>query len=101
MHLELDVVVVEVVLQLLAVDIEDVGVHDSQATVQTAELVCETIVALVKDVLSEAEVVLDLLVTLNVETILGLHDLSVHIRHVGRRVECVDGKSVEGYLREE
>lgn len=89
MDLELNVVVVEVVLQLLAVDVEDVGVHNRQAAVETSELLCEAIVVLVKDVLSEAEVVLDLLVALDVETILGLLDLGRHIRHDGRLVESV------------
>lgn len=90
MDLELNVVVVEVVLQLLAVHVEDVGVHDSQTAVETSELLCETIVVLVKDVLGEAEVVLDLLVTLDVETVLGLLDLGRHVRHDGRLVESVE-----------
>jgi hypothetical protein len=88
-HLELNVVVVEVVLQLLAVNVEDVGVHDRQTAVETSELLREAIVALVKDVLGEAEVVLDLLVALNVETVAGLHDLGRHIRHDERLVESV------------
>ena len=87
--LELNVVVVEVVLQLLSVDVEDVGVHDRQTAVEAGELLCEAIVVLVKDVLSKAEVVLDLLVALNVETVGGLHDLGRHIRHDERLVESV------------
>lgn len=87
--LELNVVVVEVVLELLAVDVEDVGVHDRQTAVETCELLCKAIVVLVEDVLGEAEVVLDLLVALNVETVGGLHDLGRHIRHDERLVESV------------
>jgi hypothetical protein len=88
-NLQLNVVVVEVVLQLLAVDVVNVGVHDSQAAVETLELLCKTIVVLVKDVLGEAEVVLDLLVALNVETVGGLYDLSRHVGHDERLVESV------------
>ena len=89
MNLELNVVVVEVVLQLLSVDIEDVGVHDRQTAAETGELLCEAIVVLVKDVLGEAEVVLDLLVALDVETLGGLLDLGRHVRHDERLVESV------------
>ena len=88
-NLELDVVVVKVVLELLAVDVEDVGVHHGQAAVETEELVCKAVVALVKDVLGEAEVVLDLLVALDVETLGGLLDLGRHVRHDERLVESV------------
>ena len=88
-NLELDVVVVKVVLELLAVDVENVGVHNGQAAVETEELICKAIVALVKDVLGEAEVVLDLLVALDVETLGGLLDLGRHVRHDERLVESV------------
>lgn len=87
--LELDVVVVKVVLELLAIDVEDVGVHHRQTAVEACELVGKAIVALFKDVLCEAEVVFDLLIALDVETVLGLLDLGGHVRHDGRLVESV------------
>jgi len=90
--LELDLVVVEVLLHLLAVDVEDVQVHDRQAALPSLVVLGELEVALVEDAVHEAEVVLDLLVTLDVEAGLGLLDGGLHVRHlegVGGAVETL------------
>jgi len=88
--LELEVVVVEVLLHLLAVHVEDVGIHDCQGSAPALVAVGKLLVLLVENTVHEDEVIFDLLVTLDVETILGLVDGSLKIRHVCRYVcECV------------
>lgn len=79
--LELQTMVVEVLLHLLAVDIVDVHVHDSKASSPALEAVCEVALLLVKDTVDKAEIVFDLLVALDVETGLGLRNGGLHVRH--------------------
>lgn len=81
MNLELKVVVAEVVLKLLTIQVENVQVHDSQASLPASKAVSQLTVLLVEDTIEEGEVVLDLLVSLNVETGLGLGDGSLKVRH--------------------
>jgi hypothetical protein len=78
---KLELVVIEVLLDLVSVDIEDVGVHDGQSSAPTLVAVGELAVLGVEDTVEELEVIFDLLVTRDVETSLGLLDSSVHIRH--------------------
>lgn len=79
--LELQTMVFKVLLHLLAVDIVDVHVHDSKASSPAREAFCEVTLLLVKDTVDEAEVVFDLLVALDVETLLGLRNGGLHVRH--------------------
>lgn len=80
---KLELVVVKVLLHLGAVDVKDVGVHDSQSAAPSLVALGELRVLLVEDTIEEGEVVFDLLVTLDVETIFGLLDGSVEVRHCG------------------
>ena len=78
---KLELVVVEVLLDLVSVDIEDVGVHDSQDSAPTLVAVGELAVLGAEDTVKELEVIFDLLVARDVETSLGFLDGSVHVRH--------------------
>lgn len=78
---KLELVVVEVLLDLVSVDIEDVGVHDGQGSAPALVAVGKLAVLGVKDTVHELEVVLDLLIASDVETSLGLLDSSGQVRH--------------------
>lgn len=80
-NLEIELVVVKVLLNLVTVDIEDVLIHDGEATTPSLVAVGEVGLLGGEDVVDEGEVVLDLLVALDVETILGLRDGGLHVRH--------------------
>jgi hypothetical protein len=95
---KLELVVVEVLLDLVSVDIEDVGIHDSQDSAPTLVAVGELAVLGAEDTIKELEVIFDLLVTRDVETSLGLLDGSVHVRHRGG-VVCVLNKRREKLKR--
>lgn len=98
---KLELVVVEVLLDLVSVNIKDVGIHDCQGSAPTLVAVGQLAVLGVEDTIHELEVVLDLLIARDMETSLGLLDSSVHIRHdcgVCMRVEQTQGK-VEKRMR--
>lgn len=78
---KLEFVVVEVLLDLVSVDIEDVGVHDGQGSAPALVAVGKLAVLGVKDTVHELEVVLDLLIASDVETSLGFLDGSGQVRH--------------------
>ena len=73
------VVVVEVCLHLLAVDVEDVQVHDSKGTAPSLVAVGKLRVGGVENAVHEGEVIFDLLVTLDVEAGLGLGNGSFEV----------------------
>lgn len=74
-----ELVVIKVLLHLSAVDVVDVQVHNSKAATPSLVAVCELGVGSVKDAIEEREVVLDLLVTLDMETVLSLGDGSFKV----------------------
>lgn len=82
-NIKLDVVLIKVSLQLLAVDIEDVLVHDSQATAPFTVAVCQLWLGWVENIVDEGEIVLDLLVAFDVETLGRLGDGGFHVGHFG------------------
>jgi len=90
---KLKLVVVKVLLELSTVNIKDVGIHDGQSAAPSLVALSELRVLLVENTIEEGEVVLDLLVTLDVETSFGLLDGSVEVRHFrceeGCRRRCV------------
>lgn len=69
--IEIDVVMVEIGLHLLAIQIEDVHVHDSQATTPSFVAVGKISLAGVKDAVDEGKVIFNLLVALDVKAIGG------------------------------
>lgn len=80
-HIELNVVMVEVALHGLAVKIEDIGVHDSQTTTPLLVAVRKVAACRIKDIVNEGEVVFNLLVALNVEALASLGDGGLEVRH--------------------
>ncbi len=75
MNLEVQSVMLEVCLDLFAVDVVDVQVRDRQDAAPTLIAFGELRVRRVEDAVEEGEVVGDLLVSVHVEAILGLDDL--------------------------
>jgi archaellum biogenesis ATPase FlaH len=73
------VVVVEVLLHVLAVDVENVQIHNGKAATPALVALGEIIVLGVEDTIKEREVIFDLLITLDVETILGLDNGSLEV----------------------
>lgn len=73
-HLQLNVVVIKVFLHLLAIDVEDVEVHDGEASLPSLEGLGQVVVRDVEDSVDEGEVVFDLLVTLNVKPTRSLNN---------------------------
>jgi hypothetical protein len=73
------VVVVEVLLHVLAVDVENVQIHNGKAATPALVALGEIIVLGVENTIEEREVIFDLLVTLNVETIFGLDNGSLKV----------------------
>jgi hypothetical protein len=65
---EFDSMMFEVVLHLLAIDVVDVLVGDGKTSSPFLVAVGEVLVVDIEDSINEGEIVLDLLVTLNVET---------------------------------
>lgn len=76
---EWEVVVVKVRLHLLAIDVEDVQIHNSKAAAPALIAAGEVVVLGVKDSIEEREVILDLLITLDVEAVLRLNDGSLEV----------------------
>jgi hypothetical protein len=91
---KLKLVVVKVGLDLISERVEDVGIHDSQHSAPTLVAVGQLAVLGVENAIKELKVVLDLFVSRDVETSLGLLDGSVHVRHFASvlRVELRKGK---------
>jgi hypothetical protein len=79
MNRQRQLVVVKVLLHLLAVDVVDVQVHDSQATAPALVALGQLVVGGVEDAIKEREVILDLLVSLDMEAVLGLDDGSFKV----------------------
>jgi hypothetical protein len=73
------VVVVEVLLHVLAIDVEYVQIHNGKAATPALVALGEVIVLGVEDTIEKREIVFDLLVTLNVETIFGLDNGSLKV----------------------
>lgn len=73
---------VAVLLEILSVLLKDVGVHDGQDTSPALVALGEVILLDVKDVVEKGKVVLDLLVSLNVETLGRLRHGGTHVGHV-------------------
>ena len=93
MDVEIDIVVVEISLHLLAIQIEDVQIHNGQATSPSLVAVGECLVAPVEDAIDEGKVVFDFLITLDMEAIGRLGNGSLKIRHVemyGKDAEKAD-----------
>ena len=80
-----DAIVVKVLLHLVTVEVEDVEVHDSQASSPGGVELVQLGVGGVEDAIEKLKVILDLLITTNSETLGGGLDGSGHIRHGGRR----------------
>lgn len=70
---------VEVLLHLLAIDVEDVQIHNSKAASPALVALGELGVLSVEYSIEEREVVFDLLVTLDMEAVLGLDDRSLEV----------------------
>ena len=70
---------VEVLLHLLAIDVEDVQVHDSKAATPALIAAGKVVVLGVEHSIEEGEVILDLLVSLDVEAVLGLDNGSFKV----------------------
>jgi hypothetical protein len=81
---ERDAIVVKVLLHLITVEVEDVEVHDSQASSPGGVELVQLRVGGVEDAIEKLKVILDLLITTNSETLGGGLDGSGHIRHGGR-----------------
>jgi hypothetical protein len=100
-------IVIEIGLHLLAVQIEDVHVHDSQTTTPSFVAVSKILVTGIEDVVNEGKVIFDLLVTLDVEALWGLGNRSLKVRHVesirmnageGQRVRAAVAVIIYGYM---
>lgn len=87
---EVDLVVVKVLLHGVAVDVEDVQVHDGQAAAPFGVTVGQVTAADIEDVVDEAEVVLDLLVTLDVEAVWAFRHGCFQVRHGEDRTGSVE-----------
>lgn len=79
MDLEVQSVMLEVFLDLFAVDVVDIQVRHRQDAAPTLVAFGELRVLLVEDTVEEGKVVGDLLVSVHVEAILGLNDRGVHV----------------------
>jgi hypothetical protein len=73
------VVVVEILLHVLAVNVEYVQIHNGKAATPALVALGEIIVLGVENTIEEREVIFDLLVTLDVETVLGLDNGSLEV----------------------
>jgi hypothetical protein len=82
---ERNTIVVKVALHLLAIEVEDVEVHDGQATAPRRVELVQLRVGGVEDAIEKLEVILDLLVATDSKTLGGGLDGSTHIRHGGQR----------------
>lgn len=76
---EREVVVVKVCLHVLAIDVENVQIHNSKAAAPALIAVGKVVVLGVKDSIEEREVILDLFVTFDVEAVLRLNDGSLKV----------------------
>lgn len=85
MDAKLDAVVVEVGLHLLAVEVEDVQVHDGEAALPARVAVGQLTVLGVEDAVEELEVIFDLLVAADGEAVLGRLDRGFHVGHDGQK----------------
>lgn len=86
MHLQVQVIVLEVLLHLLPIDVVDVLVHDGQNTPPFLVAVSKVAVGCVEYAVYEGEIVLDLLVALHVKPVLGLRDTGLEVGHFDLRV---------------
>lgn len=86
MDLKLNLVVVEVALHLLAVDIEDVGVHNRESSPPSFVALCKIRLAWVKDAVNESKIVFDLFVALDMEAIGRFRHSSLEVRHSGSKL---------------
>ena len=84
MDIELDLIMIEVLLHLFAIDTEDVEVHDSQTAAPAFVAVGQLTSAGVEDSIDEGEIVLDLLVAFDVEAGLCLGHRCFEVRHYER-----------------
>lgn len=80
--LKFQIVVLEVLLDLLAIHVVDIEICDGQNTIPAFVAVGQLRVLRVKDTVEEGELVRYLLVAIHVEAILGLGDGSCKVRHV-------------------
>ena len=64
---KLDLVMVEISLHLLAIDVEDIVVHDGKAAAPSLVAGRQLAAPGIKDPINEGEIIFDLLVALNVE----------------------------------
>lgn len=81
MNLEIELVMIEVSLHLLAIDIVDVHIHDSEAASPFLVAIGEVGFGRIEYVVDEREVIFNLLVPLNVEAVGGLINSGFEIRH--------------------
>jgi hypothetical protein len=81
-NVQVNVVVVEVGLHLLAVEVKDVHVHDGQATAPSLVAVGKVLVASIEDVVDEGEVIFDLLVARDMKAGGCLDNGSLKVRHI-------------------
>lgn len=82
-NLELEIMVVEVFLHLLAIHVEDVGIHDGQGPAPALVAVGQLAIPLLEDTIEEGKVIFDLLIALDVKASLRLSDGGVEVRHYG------------------
>lgn len=81
MDFECHPVVVEILLNFFPVQIEDIQVHDRKAAAPTLVAVCKLRVVDFEDAIEKGEVVLNLLITLDVEAARSFGDGSFEVRH--------------------
>lgn len=83
-NLELQVVMLKVFLDLISVQIVYVQIGHGQHSAPTLETSGQLGVLGVEDAIEESEVVRNLLITLDVETVLRLEHGGFHVRHIER-----------------
>lgn len=87
MNDQLDLVMLEVLLHLLAIDIVDVQISDGQASLPSLVAIGKLWILGVEDTVHDCEVILDLLISLDMESDMGgrgggLRDGGFEVRHV-------------------
>jgi len=97
-HDKLNLVMIEVLLHLLAVDIENIHVHHCETSSPSLVAFSKITLAWFEDIVNEREVVLNLLVTLYVEALGRLRHGSLQVRHVS---SVEEGKILRGRRIEE
>lgn len=70
-YLQLNIVMIEICLHVLAIDIEDIQVHDGEASLPSLIALSKLVVLQVEDIINEVKVVLNLFVPFHMEAAFG------------------------------